>query len=178
MTATYPIGQFGPPRPCPEIATDRLVLGPQTAEDWPDFLAIMASDRAKYMGGPYSVADAWGVFCADIAGWGLTGAGGLAIRKDCRTIGQISLNDKPSFPEPELGWLLYEGHDGHGYATEAAEAVRDWVRETQRPATLVSYTHRDNAASIAVATRLGAIRDPDATCLAGNDFVFRHWGAA
>ena len=30
-------------------------------------------------------------------------------------------------PEKELGWLVYDGYEGQGYATEAAAALRDWA---------------------------------------------------
>jgi RimJ/RimL family protein N-acetyltransferase len=31
-----------------------------------------------------------------------------------------------SHAQPELGWSLMRAHWGHGYATEAAAAIRDW----------------------------------------------------
>lgn len=54
--------------------------------------------------------------------------------------------------QPELGWTLREEHRGHGYATEAAAAVRDWYAAAR----LVSLIPPDNAPSQAVARRLGA----------------------
>ena len=178
MTAPIPIGRFGPPRACPVLETDRLTLGPLTRDDWLGYHAFMASDRASHMDGPLDVPTAWGWFCSDVAGWSLGGAGSLAIRREGRTIGEISLNDLPYLPEPELGWTLYDGHEGRGYATEAARAVLDWLRAEHRPASLVSYTSPANAASIAVAERLGAVRDDAAATPEPGDLAFRHWGPA
>jgi RimJ/RimL family protein N-acetyltransferase len=31
--------------------------------------------------------------------------------------------------QPELGWALIRAHWGHGYATEAAAAIREWAHE-------------------------------------------------
>jgi RimJ/RimL family protein N-acetyltransferase len=83
-------------------------------------------------------------------------------------------------PEPEMGWALYDGFEGQGYATEAATAARDWAKG--RLASLVSYTHGSNARSVAVAERLGAVHDPDAPTPTDIDpatfRVYRHWGAS
>jgi RimJ/RimL family protein N-acetyltransferase len=55
--------------------------------------------------------------------------------------------------QAELGWSLRAAHWGHGYATEAAAAVRDWYPTPDR---LVSLIQPHNARSQAVARRLGA----------------------
>jgi RimJ/RimL family protein N-acetyltransferase len=54
---------------------------------------------------------------------------------------------------PELGWTIWPEHRGHGYATEAARAVRDWHGREG----LVSLIPPDNLPSQAVARRLGAV---------------------
>jgi RimJ/RimL family protein N-acetyltransferase len=63
--------------------------------------------------------------------------------------------------EVELGWTLGREHWGHGYATEAARAVRDWAFRELRLTRLISIIHPDNAASIRVAERLGAHHERD-----------------
>ncbi len=164
----------------PTIATARLVLRAMAPTDWPAYAALMASSRAAFMGGPFDTRAAWGMFCHDAAGWPLYGIGALmADRKtDRATVGQVGVSHGPLFPEPELGWLLYDGFEGQGYATEAAGALRDWAFDVARLPTLVSYMDPDNHASAAVARRLGATPDPDATRQPGPeseaDLVFRH----
>ena len=54
--------------------------------------------------------------------------------------------------EPELGWALAREHWGHGYATEAALAVRVWLRAPR----VVSLITETNLRSQHVAERLGA----------------------
>ena len=58
--------------------------------------------------------------------------------------------------QPELGWALIRAHWGHGYATEAAAAIRDWACECQSISGLVSLISPDNVRSQRVAERLGA----------------------
>jgi len=57
----------------------------------------------------------------------------------------------------ELGWALIREHWGHGYATEAAAAIRDWAHERHPGDRLVSLITPDNVRSQRVAERLGAI---------------------
>jgi RimJ/RimL family protein N-acetyltransferase len=168
------------PVPIPTLQTARLVLRPPALADYPEFRTIMQSDRARYMGGPFDDWGAWGMFCHDIAGWSIFGHGALMIERasDGRCIGEVNINHGPLFPEKELGWMLYEGHEGHGYATEAAAAYRDWAFAELGLATLVSYCHPDNRRSIAVAERLGATRDDNAPREDPEDVVMRHLPAA
>jgi RimJ/RimL family protein N-acetyltransferase len=59
--------------------------------------------------------------------------------------------------QPELGWALIRAHWGHGYATEAAAAIREWGQERRSIERLVSLISPDNVRSQRVAERLGAI---------------------
>jgi RimJ/RimL family protein N-acetyltransferase len=65
-----------------------------------------------------------------------------------------------SGPEAELAWVVGTAHQGQGYASEAAIAVRDWLR-TQGIGELTAHIHPDHAASAGVARRLGLV--PTAT---------------
>ncbi|RVV98742.1 N-acetyltransferase [Mesobaculum littorinae] len=163
----------------PTLATDRLRLRPMRADDWPAYAALMASARARYMGGPFASAAAWGMFCADHAQWDFLGCGALMIeeRDSGRTVGQIAVNAGPLFPEHELGWCLYDGAEGRGIAAEAAQRMLDWARDTADLPTLVSYIDAENAASRRLAERLGAQQDPAAARPGPDDLVYRHFGA-
>jgi|JI8StandDraft_2_1071088.scaffolds.fasta_scaffold09899_3 RimJ/RimL family protein N-acetyltransferase len=164
------------PCPAPVLTTERLRLRPMVPGDWPAYAALMASDRACHMGGPFDTPAAWGLFCHDAAGWALWGLGALMIerRADGVTVGQVGISKGPLFPETELGWMLYAGFEGQGFATEAGAALRDFAMD--RVPTLVSYVGPQNAASAAVALRLGAVSDPAAPRQPGDDedLVFRH----
>jgi len=58
--------------------------------------------------------------------------------------------------EAELAWVLGTAHQGRGYASEAAIAVRDWLR-TQGVEAFTAHIHPDHAASAGVARRLGLV---------------------
>jgi RimJ/RimL family protein N-acetyltransferase len=70
-------------------------------------------------------------------------------------------------PEVELGWLVRKQHWGKGYASEAA-------RELQKrgPQRLIHLIHPENAASIAVAKKLGAEHERDTEILGGPVAIY------
>lgn len=57
--------------------------------------------------------------------------------------------------ELELGWHLHPGHQGHGYATEAAIAWRDHAFAATGCERLISLILEENAPSRRVAERIG-----------------------
>lgn len=128
------------------------------------------------MGGPFDLRGAWGLFCHDVALWSLCGHGALMIdaKQTGSCVGQVGINHGPLFPEKELGWLLYEAHEGHGYATEAAAALRDWAFAKLGLPTLVSYCDPANHRSMAVAARIGGVRDPAGPVQDAGDVVYRY----
>lgn len=148
-----------------------------TADDWEPYSALMLSERARYMGGPFSVKVAWGMFCADHAQWDLFGAGALMLEdRDTRAcLGQVGINSGPLFPEKEIGWLVFPEAEGRGYAFEAASALRDWARTVGRLNTLVSYVDPQNDRSRRLAERLGATLDGTAPRPDPTDLVYRHF---
>ena len=147
----------------PTLSTARLVLRPLTMADYPGYAGFLATERSRFMGGPHDGKTAWSWFCNDTAQWALLDMGALIVTLDGRAIGQVALCHGPQFPEPELGWFLFNGADeGRGYATEAAAKLRDWALGPRGLATVVSYIDTDNAASIRLAQRLGGRLDPDA----------------
>ncbi|MFV0358197.1 GNAT family N-acetyltransferase [Tropicimonas sp.] len=159
----------------PTIHTPRLVLRPPRLDDFEPYAAFLASDRARGMSGPHNRATAWSWFTNDIAHWQLFGFGGLIIEHDGAPAGQVSITRGLDFPEPELGWFLFEGQEGKGLATEAALAMRDHAYTELGLETLVSYCAPDNLQSIALAERLGCRPDPDAPRPEGATYrVYRH----
>jgi len=160
----------------PTLTTERLTLRAPVFADYPAYERLMASPRSVHMGGPFDTRVAWGMFASDVAMWQLFGHGALMIDliETSECVGQVGINHGPLFPEKELGWLVYEGHESKGYALEAAGALRDWAFAVLQLPTLVSYVDPANTRSIAVAERLGAVLDPDARNQDPEDLVFRH----
>ncbi|MCF8245876.1 MAG: GNAT family N-acetyltransferase [Saprospiraceae bacterium] len=58
-------------------------------------------------------------------------------------------------PKWEVGYHFFREHWGKGYATEAAQACRDFCFENEMAETLISLIHPDNLRSKAVAKRNG-----------------------
>jgi len=162
----------------PTIRTQRLTLRGGRVEDFPQFVEELAKPRTRYMDGPHNSDVAWAFFTNDLASWPLFGVGGLMIERGGDVVGQVAISKPPQFAELEIGWIIYEAHEGHGYAAEAAFALRDWAYANAGLTTLVSYVDRENSASIRIAEKLGAAPDPEAALPRGETadetIVFRH----
>lgn len=162
----------------PTIETARLTLRAAKMEDFPQFAAELAKPRTRHMGGPFDRDGAWTFFVNDTASWALLGVGGLLIEHAGEVVGQVALGQPPRFPEVELGWIVYEAHEGHGYGAEAAFTLRDWAYANAGLTTLVSHVSPGNTASVRVAEKLGAVRDPNAALpdgeTADETVVYRH----
>ena len=105
--------------------------------------------------------------------WRIDGVGAFileTVATDRQVVGQAGLmifdtrdwtpstwTNAGSHAQPELGWALTRTHWGHGYATEAAAAIRNWAYERPNIDRLVSLISPDNVRSQRVAERLGAI---------------------
>jgi RimJ/RimL family protein N-acetyltransferase len=61
--------------------------------------------------------------------------------------------------EPELGYTFHPGSWGHGYASEAARCVFDYVRDGLKLPRVVSLIHPENVRSLRLAQRFGVQRD-------------------
>ena len=159
----------------PVLETERLVLRGHRPEDFEAYAGFLGSERARFIG-KLDRRQAWFEFGAVVGSWTLYGHGGWAVdlRETGDFIGQVGVMQPESFPELELGWLMFDGHEGKGYACEAAAAARDWAFGAHGAPTLVSYIDPENARSVALAERLGAVRDMDAAGPDAGDLVYRH----
>ncbi|WP_295177096.1 GNAT family N-acetyltransferase [Shimia sp.] len=148
----------------PTLETARLSLRPIRLTDFDTFFAILSSERAVFMEGPFDRDEAWSEFTQCVSGWMLRGVGYFTIlKRDTGAIlGFVGLGMEFGDQEHELGYFLTEEAEGKGYATEAAEAVRDFGLGQQELPSLVSYVDLPNTQSAAVADRLGSKRDAQA----------------
>ena len=106
----------------------------------------------------------------------LAQAEGLGIEdQDQRTIGLAGPWRPAGFPEPEMSWLLTDArHEGKGYAAEACKAVLAHVFADHGWTSLPSYIDTENAASRALALRLGARPDPASPSPLPGCETYRH----
>lgn len=162
----------------PTLHTARLTLRAPEMADFPAYSAFVTSGRTQFMGGPHDAATAWNWFCNDAAQWALLGMGGLTVLHDGAQIGQVALCHGPQFPEPELGWFLFDGFEGQGLATEAAAALLGWALGPRGLKTAVSYIDAGNLPSARLAQRLGGRIDPKAATPSGMKTGVWRYGAA
>lgn len=146
----------------PTLTTERLTLrGPQH-DDLPAFTRFVTSAPSMVaQGETVSTEQAWFGFLAGIGHWHWHGYGFFILeeRASGLPVGRVGLIKHSNWPETELAWHLFEGSEGHGYATEAAFAIKTWAQDTLGLSRLVSYIDQTNARSQAVARRLGATTD-------------------
>lgn len=146
----------------PDLTTDRLRLrGPERA-DLPAFTRFMTSAPSLQAQGETITAEqAWFGFLSGIGHWHWHGFGFFILveRVTGQPVGRVGLIKHSDWPEVELAWHLFDGAEGKGYATEAAQAVMAWAHSALGMDRLVSYIDVINARSQAVARRLGAVTD-------------------
>lgn len=166
----------------PRLETARTVLRAPRIEDFQEFAGIFLSERATHMVGDdeFDRRRAWFEFSHCVAGWLLRGHGMWTIeaRDGGAVLGFVLVHMEPGDREPELGWLLTRDAEGHGYALEASRAARDHALGTLGLPSLVSYIDPANTRSIALAERLGAVRDDAAAAVLDTPvLVYRHLAA-
>ena len=145
----------------PEIQTERLRLRLPRASDLHAHTAFRTSERSKGVGGPFDAAASFDHLGAIIGQWQLRGYGRwmVADRKTDEPFGIVGIYHPDDWPEPEIGWSLYEAGEGRGLAFEAAEATRDYAYNTLGWTRIVSLIMEGNARSIRLAERMGCQKD-------------------
>ncbi len=163
----------------PMLETERLTLRAPAAQDWPVWRAMMASDRSRFIRDAHiDDGKAWRAFGHVIGQWVLRGYGSFVFtaKGQDAALGMCGPWHPFDWPEREIGWSVWTAEaEGKGYAFEAVSAARDFAFGTLGWDTAVSYVAPENARSIALAERLGAVRDLQAeTPFDEPCFVYRH----
>ncbi|SEG09238.1 Protein N-acetyltransferase, RimJ/RimL family [Thermomonospora echinospora] len=89
-------------------------------------------------------------------------------RRDGRPVGTVQATVTPG-PEAAVAWVIGMPYQGFGFATEAARALIGWLH-AQGITVIRANIHPDNAASVAVARKLGLRPTADH---AGDEVVWR-----
>jgi RimJ/RimL family protein N-acetyltransferase len=148
----------------PVIETERLILRGYRPEDAAP-LAVLQGDMQmmRFMGGETddTLANAYQIILTHTGHWVLHGFGKWAVEEKAtgRFIGRVGFLDFPhDWPGLELGWFIAPDLWGRGYAAEAGRAARDWGFRVLGSQHMLSMIHQDNAASMAVAAKIGETR--------------------
>lgn len=160
----------------PVVNTERLVLRGHTAVDFDGYAAFWAGDRSRAFGGPFSRRQSWDSFLADAGQWLIRGFGQwiVALKQTGAAIGWAGFVRPDHDEETELGWTLFDGFEGQGFAYEASLAARRYGAEHFGITTPVSNIAAWNARSLALAERLGAVREDTRDTGDGPFHIYRH----
>lgn len=141
------------------IETERLIIRPFTADDLPQFKKLLtieevpgwvmqqdhAEDFLNWYISQYEKMDiVHGVVCF-----------GIFDKATGEVLGAAGAGEHDDLHEPEIFYSLLASARGHGYATEAAKAVTDWVFENYDIPYLIGTVATDNPASQKVLERCG-----------------------
>ncbi|KMW60522.1 Protein export cytoplasm protein SecA ATPase RNA helicase [Candidatus Rhodobacter oscarellae] len=164
--------------PAPNLETERFILRSFNASDFEPIAAFFAiKERSWGFGGPKNRNDAWRWFAAAIGQWHLQGKGYWAIEDKTTgaALGMTGIWDPEGWPEPELGWVAFEGAEGKGVMAEAATAARLHAYTAWGMGPLCSLIFPGNTRSIRLAERLGATHERDVeTPTHGREHLYRH----
>ncbi|MDR1078250.1 MAG: GNAT family N-acetyltransferase [Propionibacteriaceae bacterium] len=140
--------------------TDRLILRQLTVEDRPALNAMLQDPRTMIAyEGPFSEAEVTEWLDRQLTRYRDDGHGlwAVVLRQTGALIGQcgVSWQDIDGRHVLEVGYLFNRARWGHGYATEAARACRDWAFTELGADEVFAQVRDTNIASMNVAIRLG-----------------------
>ncbi len=143
------------------IETERLVLLKPDETIVENLIEFYVSERSAMAGGNVPFTDAVLRAYAMLGHWAHRGYGLFSVvrKQDNAVVGMSGPYFPPGRPEHEVGWILFDGYEKQGYATEAAGAAVSYARDTLGWTNIVHYIDHENIASIFVAERLGAKLD-------------------
>jgi RimJ/RimL family protein N-acetyltransferase len=152
----------------PVLVTERLVMRPFREADLDAYTAMMQTPEVRaslHVPDGYGRKDAWQQMALFSGQWVLRNHGQWALEQQATgaLIGRAGAHrpERDDWPGIEIGWTLHPAHWGQGYATEAGRAAIDWVFANHDVDELFSLILHTNAASQAVAKRLGFHHDHD-----------------
>lgn len=164
----------------PRLETDRLILRGPKKRDAEAVIAFLQDPvRADGFGHIPQRGDAWRWFTLNVGHWHWHGYGYFVVevKETGETAGICGIWNPETWPEPELGWVVFDGFEGKGIAREAAERARRWAYEDLGFTTLTSNIVPGNTRSAALATRLGAVYERTYhNENMGEDDLWRHPG--
>lgn len=144
----------------PVLHTERLILRRPAAEDFGAWAAFCAdAETMRFLGGAQGRAVAWRTMCTFAGAWDVRGFGMFSViaRDTGAWIGRIGPWQPEGWPGTEVGWGIAPAYAGRGYAREAAIATINYAVDTLGWNDVIHTIHPDNAASIALARRLGSV---------------------
>ncbi|WP_374635423.1 GNAT family N-acetyltransferase [Paracoccus sp. (in: a-proteobacteria)] len=164
----------------PVLSSQRLILREPRLADFDRFAEFSASPRAGFVGGPMDRVQAWRRFASGVGHWILRGFGLWTIedRASGAVAGRTGLIAHEGWPETELGWQIYDGFEGRGYAHEAATLARDHATRVMGLPPMISLIAPANSRSRRLAERMGAQVEREDAVAGIPCLIYRHPKAA
>lgn len=163
----------------PRLETENLILRGPEKGDAEAVIAFLQSPRAEGFGRIEARGDAWRWFSMNVGHWQWHGYGYFVIEDKAtgKPAGISGIWNPEGWPEPEVGWVVFDGFEGRGVAYEAAMAVRAWAYDSLGFTTLTSNIVPENTRSKALAARMGATYERTyVNPNMGEDELWRHPG--
>jgi len=163
----------------PTLETERMILRGPKDSDFEPFAEFSASKRSIGVGGPATRAEAWRAMAMMIGHWEMRGYGmwWLEEKSSGKAVGRVGLWNPEGWPGRELGWVVYAGYEGRGFAYEAAVASRDHAYGELGWSELISLVAPNNKRCLALCDRLGATFSGTWTSPTGKEaHIYSHPG--
>ena len=161
----------------PMLDSDTLILrGPDHRDIEPVIAFLQDETRASGFGSIPERGNAWRWFATNVGHWHIHGYGYFTIETKTGEIAGISgIWNPETWPEPEVGWVLFDGYEGRGIAYEAACRVRRWAYQELGLTTLTSNIVPGNDRSVRLAARMGATYERSYhNSNMGENMLYRH----
>ncbi len=153
------------PLSAPTIRTPRLLLRPFTGADAHDLFELHSSAVVlRYWDSPpwteRARADRFIAACLRLSEEGSGARLAVDRASDESFIGWCSLTRwNPDYRSASMGYCFHDAAWGHGYATEAGQALLQWAFDTLALNRVQAETDTRNAASARVLEKLGFVRE-------------------
>lgn len=144
--------------PGPTLETERLILRPTAMDDFPRWAESMAHESARFIGGPIPPETSWRGFMTMAGAWALTGVAMFSMidKASGLWMGRIGPWRPEGWPGNEIGYGVHPEAQGKGLAYEAAVASMDYAFDVLDWPDVIHCIDPANAASQALAKRLGS----------------------
>jgi RimJ/RimL family protein N-acetyltransferase len=143
----------------PTLETERLILRPPLAEDFPAWEVFSADEEAaRFIGGVQLAPMAWRGMRAMAGCWALDGFAMFSVieKSSGQWVGRLGPWMPHGWPGTEVGWGIAREHWGKGYAVEGAAAAMDWAFDTLGWEEIIHCIDPANTNSQRVAQKLGS----------------------